>query len=151
MFPTTLHRRCLLFLITLIAFSFNSKGQLTANFSGTPTSGCSPQIVNFTDQSTGNPTQWRWNLGNGTTSVLQNPSATYFTPGQYTVKLVIQDVNGNKDSITKTQYINIFAIPVCNFSAIPTSGCIPLNVQFTDGSSSANSPLHNGFGILEMV
>lgn len=141
MFPTTLHRRCLLFLIPLIAFSFNSKGQLTANFSATPTSGCSPQIVNFTDQSTGNPTQWRWDLGNGTTSVLQNPSATYFTPGQYTVKLVIQDVNGNKDSITKTQYINIFAIPVCNFSAIPTSGCIPLNVQFTDASSSANSPI----------
>ena len=137
----TLFRHCILFLLTLIAFSYNSNAQLTANFSGTPTAGCSPQIVNFTDLSTGNPTQWRWDLGNGTTSFLQNPSVTYFTPGQYTIKLVIQNAAGNSDSITKTQYITLFAIPVSNFSATPTSGCVPLNVQFTDLSSSVNSPI----------
>ena len=44
-----------------------------ANFTATPTSGCSPLVVNFTDQSTGNPTQWRWDLGNGTISFYKTP------------------------------------------------------------------------------
>jgi len=140
MFVNTKTRRCLLAAITTIMFSFSGKGQLAANFSATPTSGCSPQIINFTDLSTGNPTQWRWDLGNGTISFLQNPSGTYFTPGQYTVKLVIQDATGI-DSIIKTQYITIFAIPAVAFSATPTSGCIPLTVQFTDQSTSSNSAI----------
>ena len=134
-------RQFFLLLMAIMAVSFNSKGQLTANFSASPTSGCSPQIVNFTDLSTGNPTQWRWDLGNGTISFLQNPSASYFTPGQYTVKLVIRNASNNSDSITKTQYITIFAIPVVNFSALPTTGCIPLTVQFTDLSSVINSTI----------
>lgn len=131
-------RHCLL-LLTVLLLSISSKAQLVAEFSATPTSGCAPQIVNFTDLSTGNPVEWRWDLGNGTTSFLQNPSATYFTGGQYTVKLVVKDAGGNSDSITKTQYINIFAIPVVNFSATPVSGCVPLTVQFTDLSTAGSS------------
>ncbi|MEP7256017.1 MAG: PKD domain-containing protein [Ferruginibacter sp.] len=134
-------RPFILLFITIVAVSFSSKAQLAADFSATPTSGCSPQIVNFTDLSTGNPTQWRWDLGNGTISFIQNPSATYFTAGQYTIKLVIQNAAGTADSITKTNYITVFAIPVVNFSATPTSGCIPLPVQFTDLSSAGNSPI----------
>jgi len=135
-------KQCTFLFITLIALNFSSKGQLSANFSATPTSGCSPQIVNFTDLSTGNPIEWRWDLGNGTTSFLQNPSATYFTAGQYSIKLVIKDINGSSDSITRTQYINIFAIPVVNFSATPTSGCAPLTVQFTDQSNAGSSVIN---------
>ena len=134
-------RQCFILFILFILFSFSSKGQLTANFSASPTSGCSPQIVNFNDLSTGNPIYWRWDLGNGTISFLQNPSATYFTPGQYTIKLVVQDGLGNFDSLTRTQYINIFPIPVVNFSATPLSGCVPLTVQFTDLSTAAGSSI----------
>ncbi|HRF18911.1 MAG TPA: hypothetical protein PK977_12125, partial [Chitinophagaceae bacterium] len=61
-------------LIALIAVCFfvnNLQAQVpTANFSGTPLSGCSPLIVHFQDLSTGNPTAWNWNFGNGNTSVL---------------------------------------------------------------------------------
>ncbi|HMK05518.1 MAG TPA: PKD domain-containing protein, partial [Ferruginibacter sp.] len=134
-------KHCFLAVLTTIILSFSGKAQLVPNFSATPTSGCSPQIINFTDLSTGNPTQWRWDLGNGTISFLQNPSGTYFTPGQYTVKLVILNALGNADSVTKTQYITIFAIPTVAFSATPTSGCIPLPVQFTDLSTSSNSAI----------
>lgn len=131
-------RQCFL-LLAIFVVSLQTKGQITAQFSATPTSGCAPQIVNFTDLSTGNPVEWSWDLGNGTTSFLQNPSATYFTGGQFTVKLVVKDAGGNSDSITKTQYINIFPIPVVNFSGTPTSGCIPMPVQFTDLSTSGSS------------
>ncbi len=141
MFTKAILRQSYVVFILLISFNFSSKSQVTANFSASPTSGCTPQVINFTDLSTGNPIYWRWELGNGTTSFLQNPSGTYFTPGQYTVKLVVEDGLGNKDSITKTQYINIFPIPVVNFSGTPLSGCVPLTVQFTDLSTAAGSSI----------
>ena len=134
-------RQCFLLFVILISFSFSTKSQVSANFSASPTSGCSPQIVNFNDLSNGNPIYWRWDLGNGTISFLQNPSAAYFTPGQYNIKLVVEDGLGNKDSLTRIQYINIFPIPVVNFSATPLSGCVPLTVQFTDLSTAAGSSI----------
>ncbi len=140
-FTLAIPRQYLLLFILLISFSFSSKSQVTANFSASPTSGCSPQIVNFNDLSTGNPIYWKWDLGNGTISFLQNPSTAYFTPGQYNIKLVVEDGLGNKDSLTRTQYINIFPIPVVNFSATPLSGCVPLTVQFTDLSTAAGSSI----------
>ncbi|MBK8610239.1 MAG: PKD domain-containing protein [Chitinophagaceae bacterium] len=133
--------RIFIIFFCLFTLSNSSTAQITANFSATPTSGCSPQIVNFTDLSTGNPIEWIWDLGNGTTSVLQHPSATYFSAGQYTVKLVVRDASGNRDSLTRTQYINIFAIPVVNFTATPRSGCVPLHAQFTDQSSAGTSTI----------
>ena len=69
---------CLLFLLFI---SIIGKAQLSANFSANPINGCAPLLVNFKDQSTGNPTNWKWDLGNGTISYLQNPSVTYFNPG----------------------------------------------------------------------
>ena len=119
----------------LILLSFNARAQLTAKFTGTPLSGCAALVVNFTDQSTGNPNQWRWDLGNGTISFLQNPSVTYFTAGQYTIKLVVHNAGGNADSITKTQYITVNAQPTVNFTGAPVIGCFPLPVQFTDQST----------------
>src|SRR5215204_2771044 len=94
-----------------------SYSQLSANFNALPLrSGCSPLVVNFTDASTGNPTQWRWDLGNGVTSLLQNPSTTYFNPGTYPVKLVVRNAAGSADSIVKTNYITVFASPTTAFS-----------------------------------
>ena len=121
------------FTVVLALYSLLLQAQPVANFSANPLSGCAPLVVNFTDLSTGNPTQWRWDLGNGTISVLKNPSVTYFNPGQYTVKLVVQNASG-RDSLIKSQYITIFAQPTINFSASSTSGCFPLPVQFTDAS-----------------
>lgn len=47
---------------------------------------------------------WSWDFGDGTTSTEQNPSHTYTTAGNYTVKLTID--NGTTTSTeTKTSYI----------------------------------------------
>src|SRR5437660_11166497 len=73
-----------------------------ANFSATPTSGCTPIVTQFTDLSTGNPTSWYWDLGNGTTSVLQNPSTTYIYAGSYTVTLIATNSTGsNPKTVSK--------------------------------------------------
>jgi gliding motility-associated-like protein len=120
----------LLFVITSL------KAQLSANFSSDVTSGCIPLIVHFQDQSTGNPTQWTWNLGNGTISSQQNPTGTYFFAGTYNVKLVIKDASGS-DSIIKNQYIVVHPNPIVNFSSSDTSGCFPKAILFNDLSTTA--------------
>jgi gliding motility-associated-like protein len=42
---------------------------------------------------------WQWYFGDGGTATTQNAGHTY-TPGPYTVKLIVTDINGCKDSIT---------------------------------------------------
>lgn len=119
-------------MITACLFAVNSLAQVpTANFSGSPLSGCSPLIVNFQDLSTGGPTGWNWNFGNGNTSVLQNPTATYFTPGTYTVTLTASNLNGS-NTLIRTQYITVYEPPTVNFMANTRTGCFPLRVQFSD-------------------
>lgn len=120
----------LLILIILLT-GFYSKAQFRADFSSGVQSGCSPLVVNFKDSSTGNPTSWIWDLGNGTTSVLQNPSVAYFDPGDYTVKLKIKNALGT-DSVVKVQYITVYASPTVNFNASSLTGCFPLLTQFED-------------------
>ncbi|HYF30311.1 MAG TPA: PKD domain-containing protein [Chitinophagaceae bacterium] len=114
--------------------------QLAARFSSDTTQGCAPLVVRFKDESTGSPTSWKWDLGNGTISYFQNPAATYFNPGTYTVKLVVS--NGSQsDSVVKTGYITVFAAPTLNLIASDTSGCFPLDVQFTDLSTAGDGTI----------
>ncbi|WP_141706473.1 DUF3344 domain-containing protein, partial [Methanosarcina sp. A14] len=50
-----------------------SSAKPVAAFSAFPTSGKTPLNVKFTDTSTGSPTSWFWNFGDGSKSYLQNP------------------------------------------------------------------------------
>ena len=128
-------------LVLLVICSFYTKAQLSANFTATPLSGCAPLVVRFADQSTGTPNYWKWDLGNGTISFLQNPSVTYFNPGQYNVKLVVKNAANDADSIVKNQYITIYATPTVAFTAAPLTGCFPLPVTFTDQSTAGNGTI----------
>ncbi len=120
--------------LLLVLVSFAHGQAPVADFSATPVSGCSPLIVNFTDQSTGNPTSWQWNLGNGATSNDKNPSTIYTDPGTYTVTLTVSNANGS-NTLTRTSYITVNVAPTIDFSANITTGCFPLRAQFTDLST----------------
>lgn len=125
-------KRQVLFLLVAIALSVFSYAQVPlANFTASTTAGCSPIVVNFTDLSTNNPTSWSWNFGNGSTSTLQNPTATYFTPGSYTVTLTATNATGS-NTLTRTAYITVYSQPTVDFTANDTAGCFPHAVQFTD-------------------
>ena len=115
-----------------------------ANFIAiTPTSGCGFLSVSFQDQSTGNPTSWDWDFGDGTThSTLQNPTHVYSTNGTYTVKLKVTNAYGN-NTFTRTNYIVVHKKPVANFSGVPLSGCQPLTVQFSDVTTVGDGPVSN--------
>jgi gliding motility-associated-like protein len=129
------NRYLLLFLLLLGATG--ARAQLTADFSADVRQGCSPIVVNFRDLSTGSPTAWHWDFGNGGTSTLQNPSATFFAVGTYSVTLTVTNNNGSSsNTVTKTAYITVLNEPTVNFSANTTTGCTPAVIQFNDMSQS---------------
>lgn len=130
----------LLLIVALQHVAALAVAQPVAAFSADTTKGCAPTLIRFRDESTGNPTSWRWDLGNGTISFVKNPAATYLDPGTYTVKLVATNASGS-DSVVKLNYITIYATPVVNFAASSTTGCFPLTVQFTDLTTATNSTI----------
>ncbi len=66
-------------------------------------------LVTFKDASTGNPSSWQWDFGDGCTSVEQNPVHCFRLAGSYTVKLTAANANG---SSTKTRTVSIGS-PTC--------------------------------------
>jgi PKD repeat protein len=125
-------------IITLvIALTGNCPGfcQPVANFTANVTSGCGPLTVQFTDQSTGNPTAWNWEFSNGTLSSVQNPAVTFSAPGTYSVKLVVQNAAGIAQ-LERINYITVLPTPTAEFSANITLSCVPATINFTDLSTT---------------
>ncbi len=52
------------------------------------------ETVSFTDMSSGDPSSWSWDFGNGTSSNDQNPTITYDVSGIYTVCLEVENECG---------------------------------------------------------
>ena len=115
-------------------------------FAWTPTSPSAGQSVQFTDTSTGAPTSWAWNFGDGGTSTVQNPSHTYTGAGTYSVTLAASNTAGS-NSITK-QLIVVAATPTvtASFTWTPTSPSAGQSVQFTDTSTGAPTSWAWNFG-----
>ena len=111
-----------------------------ANFSATPLTGCAPLVVAFTDQSSGTPTEWNWDFGNGQLSNAKSPVVTYSQPGTYSVTLVVKNANGTH-GVTKTNLIKVNASPGVAFTASITTACVPATIQFTDQSSDASGSI----------
>ncbi|MDO5980232.1 PKD domain-containing protein [Flavivirga spongiicola] len=74
----------------------------TANFTADVTEIWEGAQVNFTDQSTDNPTEWDWTFEGGTpsTSTEQNPVITYSTEGLYKVTLTAINAQGSNTKET---------------------------------------------------
>jgi hypothetical protein len=94
-----------------------------ANF-GTPDSGCAPVCHDFGDLSTstdGTINAWQWNFPGGVpnASAVQNPTnICYYTPGTYSVSLVVTTNYGCKDTI-KLPMIKVYDWPKADFCVAP--------------------------------
>ncbi|MBL7726202.1 MAG: PKD domain-containing protein, partial [Dinghuibacter sp.] len=131
----------MLLLVSFLVMGYTASAQApTAQFTSNITSGCAPIIVQFTDQSTNGPTGWLWDFGNGVTSTLQNPVATYFNPGTYTVTLTASNASGSNTTV-QTGYITVHDKPTVAFVANDTTGCTPFVVQFTDQSTPGSGTI----------
>ncbi|HSB93430.1 MAG TPA: PKD domain-containing protein, partial [Flavitalea sp.] len=129
--------------ILLLLTSSKLFGQApVADFIISDSAGCAPLVVSFKSTSTGNPTFWNWDFGNGQLSTLENPVTTYSAPGKYTVQLVVRNADGT-NGITKTDIITVYASPLASFSADRRNSCLPGSIQFTDLSTDPGGTITN--------
>lgn len=117
----------------------------TAEFSANTTYGDVDQCVQFYDNSTGSPTAWYWDFGDGNTSTNQNPYNTYGYEGVFNVSLNASYYGVNVTE-TKVGYINIGQPPVASFTMNVSEGAAPLSVLFTDTSSNGPTAWNWSFG-----
>jgi uncharacterized protein (TIGR02145 family) len=90
--------------VNLIKTNFEKEPE--AAFNSSQNFVCPNVPIQFTDQSTNNPTSWRWDFGDDSTSAIQNPSHAYVSNGTYTVSLIVTNNNGS-DSVRKTDFISV--------------------------------------------
>jgi len=122
--------------------------KLKAAYEESVTSGCAALKVDFTNQSVFAIT-YLWDFGDGTTSVLTNPSHYYSNPGTYTVTLMAFGATGT-DSSTVTSQVFVYPAPVANFQAYVSDHGD--TVYFADNSVDAVSWLWNfGDGATDTV
>ena len=132
-------------------------GIVSADFTASPMSGCSPLVVNFT---TTNTTNFLWDFGNNdTTSTEINPTRTFPSPGVYPVTLIIRNINSCNVADTLVRYITVLqgleadftnTIVPCentiNFSDLTINTYPNVNSwawDFGDGSTSLlQNPVH---------
>ncbi len=150
-------------LVLCFVISLCALAQQNADFSASATSDCESLITSFTDLSTGNPTAWLWDFGNGTTSTKKNPGATYVKTGKYTVSLKVTFGDGSTKTAVKTNYIAVRAKPAVNFSVSSGKGCVPFTTTFTDKSTAEGTlqnfswdfgdgeVLQNGSGVVDHI
>ena len=84
---------------------------LAPAFFGTPTSGVFPLDVHFFDQSSGDPTEWEWDFGDGSIDTVQNPTHTYSSIGVYSVSLIVKNASG-MNSVSFQNYITVLTTGV---------------------------------------
>jgi PKD repeat protein len=108
----------------------------TAGFGLSASSGCAPFTVQVSDQSSANATAWLWSAPGAEpeSSLEQNPSFTYASPGVYTIYLEASNAVGNSLS---SQEVNVTGPPSAGFDLQTTLG--EMAVQTENTSTDADS------------
>ena len=107
-----------------------------ADFTGTPLTGPAPLNVQFTDTSTGSPTSWSWDFGDGGTAITQNPSHPYAAAGTYDVSLTAGNGAGSNATV-KGGYVVV--TETCPYTCDITD---PPNIDF--GIDNVTFPSESG-------
>ena len=126
-----------------------------------PTNGCLPLVIDFEDFSFTNNAivDWQWDFGDGGASALKNPVYEYNNDGNFSVSLLVTDVNGCQSLATEINFIDVYKVPTATFIAdIPFScnstelvsftnnpqSSVNYNWNFGDGNTSTlSNPSHN--------
>lgn len=80
---------------------------LIANFSVSSGSAAAGEVLRFTDTSTGSPTSWTWDFGDGTGAQEPNVEKAWPNDGIYVVALTVTNARGNQS----TQLAEITVVP----------------------------------------
>lgn len=86
-----------------------------------------------------------WKFGDGTTSIVTNATKTYLVAGTFAVKLVVTNINGCKDSLSRT--MTVTTNPVAGFAVVGNTLCTnSLTVKFANTSTGAGNTYLWNFG-----
>ncbi|MDD3573555.1 MAG: PKD domain-containing protein [Methanospirillum sp.] len=100
-------------------FGSSPQPGIQADFTASPRSGTAPLTVQFTDLSTGGPTLWYWDFGDGIIPAdvscssetdchnIANPIHTYRSDGTFTVTLTASNQFGASDTKVKSGFITV--------------------------------------------
>ncbi|MFH0894121.1 MAG: PKD domain-containing protein [Bacteroidota bacterium] len=117
--------------------------EVLANFDS-DTSGCSPLLIDFTDQSIG-AGSYSWTFGDGSTSNLENPVHSFVNSSYhdtiYHVMLVATSIYGCSD--TAQQNVYVWATPVAQFSVSPLLQTFPATNVTIDNLSPGSGWNYN--------
>jgi len=108
-----------------------------ASFTRDISTGPAPQTVHFTDNTSGLVTGRSWNLSDGGTSNLQNPTHLFTANKGYDITLTVN----NSLCRNATKWVDCITLgrPVASFTTNITEGFAPLVVRFTN--TSTGSPM----------
>jgi PKD repeat protein len=107
----------------------------TAAFSVSTPTPLVNQGVQFTDASTGSPTSWSWNFGDGGTSSVQNPSHVYPAAGTFTATLTASNAGGSNTTSRTLVVSPAGTAPAAAFTFSPAAPVSGQTVAFVDTSS----------------
>ena len=82
--------------------------RLRADFTGNPTTGYNPLVVQFNDTSPGPHDTWDWDFGDGSSSAEQHPVHTFSQIRAYNVTLTVSSASFS-DTLTRSSYISVFS------------------------------------------
>jgi gliding motility-associated-like protein len=109
----------------------------SASFTLSQTSSCeAPVDVQLSNTSSG-AQSFAWDLGNGTTTAVNQPLATYTEVGSYTISLTATNQYGCTDDAVATFVVH--PTPEASFTATPQPGCEGYPIAFTNTSINAST------------
>ncbi|HSL18823.1 MAG TPA: PKD domain-containing protein [Methylomirabilota bacterium] len=85
----------------MLTIEYTTTSAPTASFDWSPQSPAVGETVQFTDTSSGGPTSWLWDFGDGSSSTDQNPVHSFDSAGDSTVTLTVTSAAGS-DSASAT-------------------------------------------------
>lgn len=115
---------------------------LHASFAVNKDTICKQDTVIFINTSTGTGIISNWNLGEGLSETMDDPSHIYNTPGLYKVTLAVSDHRGCHDTVSR--FIQVDAISSSSFE-VSDSVCVGQTVTLMPKTDSTTIELRWGF------
>jgi hypothetical protein len=109
------------------------------------------QVTQFNDASSGSPTSWLWNFGDGQTSTQQNPTHVFNGPGPFSVTLTVSNASGSSQVVQQVIVTPIDTLQLNNKGNHPFTVTLTATDQRTGHTGSGQAiPQSDLFGFFSI-